>query len=104
MSILDDIGLFFSRTFHALLPFIKQFFTDAGKILLNTATKVVFQIAADPSLLTASGAEKRQIAYDAIVKDLTAAGITLGTSVINGAIEAAVAALKAEPSPVQINP
>lgn len=90
MTFTEKVKFFFTKIGSFLLPFVKIFLSSAGKILGDIALKTVLQIAADPSMVKAGGLEKRQAAFDAIVKELKSRGIELGTSVINAAIEAAV--------------
>lgn len=73
-----------------LVPFIKRFLTEAGLALAAAATEVV-QVLADTSM---TGDEKRKEAFKLIVERLKAKGITLSSSLIYAAIEAAVAKLK----------
>jgi len=86
------LKMFFGNVGDFLMPFVKIFISQAGQILMNTALKVVMDIAKDPSLATDQA--KRDAAFQAIMADLKAKGITLGTSTINAAIEAAVQKIK----------
>ncbi len=80
-----------------LVPFIQMFLTSAGVALANAAMQAVAAVAADNTIL--ANEDKRKAAFDRIVADLTASGIRIGvevtTSMINGAIEAAVRNQKA---------
>jgi hypothetical protein len=79
-----------------LVPFIKTFLTKSGVALAQIALQVVADIAADKTLITDD--EKRKAAFDRIKDQLIAGGISIGVevtdSMINRAIEAAVAAHK----------
>jgi hypothetical protein len=82
--------IFFSAVWVFLKPFILQFITNEGQIVMIAAIKAVKVLEAS----TMPGAEKQTEAYKIILKDLQAQGIMAATHVINGAIEAAVANLK----------
>jgi LL-H family phage holin len=73
-----------------LVPFIKRFLAEGGLALSAAATEVV-QMLASTSM---SGDDKRKEAFRLIVERLKAKGLNLSTSLINAAIEAAVAKLK----------
>jgi LL-H family phage holin len=75
-----------------LIPLIKRFLSDAGIALAAAATEVV-QLLADTTM---TGDEKRKEAFRLIVERLKAKGITLSSSLIYAAIEAAVQKLKAK--------
>ena len=92
MSFFDKLKALFTNVETFLLPYIKQFLTTEGPIILAAAEKAVIALAASAM----PGAEKQSAAYTAIVTDLQAQSITASTSVINGAIEAAVAKLKTQ--------
>jgi hypothetical protein len=62
------------------------------------AEKAVVAVAQDPSLLTAKGEDKRKAALNLVVGNLTSQGITIATSTINGALEAALVKAKADGS------
>ena len=91
MSFFDKFKAFLSSVEDFLMPFIKQFLTTEGPIILAAAEKAVLALAAQ----SMPGAQKQAAAYTAIVTDLQAQSITASTSVINAAIEAAVAKVKA---------
>ena len=95
MSFYDDLKLFISAAEKYLAPFIRQFLTGIGPIVLAAAEKAVITFAAQQM----PGADKKAGAYQQIVTDLQAQGITAAASIINGAIEAAVAGLKSEAPP-----
>lgn len=82
--------IFFSAAWVFLKPFVLQFITDEGQLVMEAAIKAVKVLEAS----TMPGAEKQTEAYKMILKDLQAKGITVATHVINGAIEAAVAKIK----------
>jgi hypothetical protein len=73
-----------------LIPLIKRFLTDGALALAAAATEVVTMLADT----TMSGEDKRKEAFRLIVERLRVKGITLSSSLIYAAIEAAVAALK----------
>jgi hypothetical protein len=94
MSFAQKMKVVFSKMWDFLAPFVMIFLSGAGKALAASAMKAVAQVAADLSIISSD--EKRQAAFKAITQELAAQGIELGTSVINAAIEAAVAKLKAK--------
>lgn len=87
----DHVTSFFSKVQDFLAPFEKQFMTQAGPIVLAAAEQAVEVLAASAF----TSAQKRDEAFKQITNDLKKQGISVGTSIINGAIEAAVAKLKA---------
>lgn len=92
MSFFDKFKAFLSSVEDFLMPFIKQFLTTEGPIILAAAEKAVLALASQ----SMPGAEKQTAAFQAIVTDLQAQSITASTAVINGAIESAVAKIKAQ--------
>lgn len=94
---MNRFKLLFSSLWTFLQPFIAIFLSEIGPALVKSATEAVKLAAAN--LAAEPGSVKRGAAYDMIVADLRAQGIQLGaqvtTSMINAAIEAAVAAFKA---------
>ena len=90
MTFWEKIKFISSKAFEFLLPFIKILLSQAGMILAESAMKAVTTM----SLTDLSNDAKRVAAFDSIMSDLKAKGITLGTSVINSAIETAVLNLK----------
>jgi hypothetical protein len=84
------LKILFSAVWVFLKPFVLQFISDEGQLVMEAAIKVVKALEAS----TMPGAEKQAEAYKIILRDLQAQGITVATHVINGAIEAAVAKLK----------
>jgi hypothetical protein len=75
-----------------LLPFLKLFISEIGPIILAAAEQSVIALAAQ----NMTGEEKRNEAFNRIKTNLISQGIVVGTSVINAAIEAAVAKFKSE--------
>jgi hypothetical protein len=94
MSFFDKLKALFSSVENFLLPFIHQFLSSEGPIILAAAEKAVLALAAQAM----PGAEKQSEAFKMIVTDLQSQSITAGTAVINSAIEAAVAKIKATPA------
>lgn len=82
-----------------LKPFISQFMTVEGPIILKAAAEAVAVFAAQ----SMPGAQKQTGAYQTITTNLEAQSITIGASIINSAIEAGVAAIKAPAVPVTPN-
>ena len=74
------------------MPFIKKMTTDAGIFALEMAIIYVPQI--NDSFKDKDGAAKRAEVFRLIQEAAKAKGIQLADSIINGAIEAAVAKLK----------
>lgn len=92
MSYWQKIKFIFSQIFKFLEPFIKIFLAKSGKILAEAAMRAVVATAA--SYRDSDGETKRKEAFKMIKEDLERREIELGASVINAAIEAAVAKLK----------
>ena len=92
MSLLAWLKILFVAIGVFLAPFIRQFLTDIGIALAEAAMEAV-QAVADSGL---SGEEKRKEAFRLIYERLKAKGIEVSSSLINGAIEAAVAKLKSK--------
>mgnify|MGYP001301375835 CR=1 FL=1 len=90
MSFSEWLKIIFGAIGTFLVPLIKRFFVDGAIALAEAATEVV-QILSSTEM---SGEDKRKEAFRLIVERLKAKGITLSTSLINAAIEAAVAKLK----------
>lgn len=82
----------FSNVWDFLQPFLRNFLSEAGAILAETALQVVSELQNE--MADASGAEKRQQAFNIITETLKAKGIALSSSIINSAIEAAVQKIK----------
>jgi LL-H family phage holin len=92
MAFWQSLKLTFSKVFELLLPFIKRMASDAGIFALEMAVIYVPQVA--NSLKDKDGAEKRKEVFRLIQEAAKAKGIVLADSIINAAIEAAVAKLK----------
>ena len=92
-TIFEKIKAFFSSVEEFLLPFIHQFVTAEGPVILAAAEKAVLALAAS----ALGGSEKQAEAFKAILADLESQGIKAGTAIINSAIEACVAKIQ-EPS------
>ena len=92
MTFIEKVKFSLSKVFEMLLPFIKKMTSDAGIFALELAIKYVPEIAL--SMKDADGAAKRKEVFRLIQEAAKAKGIQLADSVINGAIEAAVAKLK----------
>ena len=88
---IEKLKIMFSAIGDFLLPFLKQFMSAAGPMILDAAQKAVSTMAQQ---LAMPNAEKRDAAFAMITADLKRRGIEAATSTINGAIEAAVARLK----------
>lgn len=86
------VKMFFSEVWDFLLPFVKMFATASGKIILDLAFQAVKEMATSgmPS------GEKREEAFKMITIQLKDREIEAATHVINYAIEAAYAKLKAQ--------
>lgn len=84
------VKAFFGAVGDFLIPFIKIFATESGKIILDLALQAVTQMAKTgiPS------GEKREEAFKSIMVDLQSREIKAATSTIYYAIEAAYAKLK----------
>lgn len=78
-----------------LLPFIQSFFSAMGPVVAASAVNAVGIV--QKSMTDAAWRDKRDAAFDLVVKDLKVQGITVGAqvavSLINRSIEAAVAQL-----------
>lgn len=85
----DKMKLFMSGLWAFIRPFFMKFISEAGSFALTTAMEVVLTIAKDPSLLSKSGTEKRDIALQQIRAKAIGAGIQLSTTMILDAIQAA---------------
>ena len=87
---MDKIKFLMSDLWGFLWPFILVMLTSGGQLLAASAMAAVAAMATSDL----SGPDKRDMALDMIKKDLRAGGITIATSVINAALEAAVVKLK----------
>jgi LL-H family phage holin len=92
MTFFEKVKFTMSKVFEMLLPFLKKMTSDAGIFALEMAILYVPQIA--DSMKDADGAEKRKEVFRLIQEAAKAKGIQMTDSIINGAIEAAVAKLK----------
>ena len=88
----EKIKIVMSAIFNELIPFFKQFLTEYGAVVLQIAGTVVMDLATSKL----SSEQKREAAYVAIKEELVKKGIEVGSRVINSAIEAQVAKLKAK--------
>lgn len=75
-----------------LKPILIMFLSKAGSSLAAIALTVVADIAADKTNITND--DKRKAAFDKIKEQLISQGISVGTSVINTAIEIALQKIK----------
>jgi hypothetical protein len=94
MSFAEKMKLFFSKVWDFLYPFVKVFLSQAGSVLASAAIAAVKIVAETHK--DADGDTKRKAAFNLIKDDLAAKGITLASSFIFSAIEAAVQKLKLE--------
>jgi len=92
MSFVEKLKFIMSKVFELLLPFLKRMTTDAGIFALEMAILYVPQI--NDSFKDKDGAEKRAEVFRLIKEAAQKKGIELADSIVNGAIEAAVAKLK----------
>lgn len=94
----EKVKIIMSNIWVFVLPFLRQLMKQAGPVLASAALAAVQATAS--SLKAASGTEKRQAAFDAIVADLSSQGLQIGidvsTSMINAAIEVALQKIKVE--------
>lgn len=90
--------LIFSSIWGFVQPFLKMFLTKMGPIVLAAAVDAVKSVQGDNGDL--SGSAKRALAFGAIEDTLKKQAVTVGTdvavSMVNAAIEIAVAKMKAE--------
>ena len=88
----DKIKIFLSNMWVFIYPFIKQFIVGVGPTILTLAISVCtkYQVG------DLSSEQKREAAFVEIKETLLAKGIEVGTSVINSAIESAVAYIKSK--------
>lgn len=92
MSLREKLQLLWSDVWDIIAPFVRLFLTKSGQALAEIALSAVVKVASDPSILT--GEAKRNKAFNMILVELKARGITIATSVINTAIEVAVQKMK----------
>lgn len=91
MTFFAKVKIVLSNIFEFLLPFIKQFLTAEGAIILQIAEKIVISLIS--AQLTSK--EKHDQAVTLIKVELTNQSIQAAAHVINSAIEAALAKAKA---------
>ena len=95
MSVWTDFTHWLSNVGHAILGFMGDLMTsiaeNGGAVLIQAATDAV----AAAETKGGTGAEKLAAAQAAVIADLTNKGIPVVLNAVNGAIEAAVARLKA---------
>ncbi len=84
------IQFIMSQMWEFLKPFILVLMSKIGPVLAEAAISAVTAAAAS----SLGSSAKHDYAFNAIVDDLKQHGIEIGTSVINLAIEAAVAKMK----------
>jgi len=80
-----------SEAWNFLRPFILVLLSQGGKILMSAALEAV---QAASTMTGATGAQKRDAAFEIVKSKLAGAGMEMATSVINSAIEAAVLKIK----------
>lgn len=90
MTFWEKLKFVGSKAFDFILPFLKILISQAGIILIESATSAVTTL----STTDLSNDARRVAAFDSITSDLKTKGISMGTSVINLAIEAAVVKMK----------
>ena len=88
----SKIKIVMSAIFNELIPFFKQFLSEYGTIVLQIVGTVVMDLATSKL----SSEQKHETAFVAIKEELIKKGIEVGSRVINSAIEAQVAKLKAQ--------
>lgn len=92
----ERIKIMSSGIWGFILPFVRQMMSSVGPILASAAIAAVKATAENAVGVT--NAQKRDMAYEAIVADLTKSGIKvgvdIGSSMVNAAIEVAVQKLK----------
>ena len=95
----DKVKIFFSQTWDFIYPFIKQFMSEEGTMILMMALNVCAEIQS--TMGDADGEAKRSEALARLEAALMAQGFKIALSVLNSAIEMAVAKLKATPEVVE---
>lgn len=98
-SLWTKLQVFFSASWVVIYPFVKQFMSEAGAMALSMAPSVVAVI--EDTMGDADGAAKRAEAFSRIEAALMAQGVKIAANIIYGAIEAAVAKLKATPNTIE---
>jgi hypothetical protein len=98
----EKLKILSSSVWTFLLPFVRQMISKSGTILAAAALEAVKAVASN--LTGATNNEKRDLAFNSIVRNLESQGIKVGvdvgTSLVYAAIETAVQAMKAE-TPIQ---
>lgn len=89
MSFKDKIKLLFSNIWEFLAPFVMMFLKKSGQVLMGMAIEIVKTIAADPSMLSKSGQEKRELAIKELKHRALSSGLTISTTVALNMIQAA---------------
>lgn len=87
LKLFGDIGEYLSVLFDKAIK-------EELKVVLPIATKLVRQVAADPTLL--SGSSKRDAVIAGIIAELGAAQMQVGLSVVSLAVELAYTRMKIE--------
>ena len=98
-SLWTKLQVFFSASWVVIYPFVKHFMSEAGAMALSMAPSVVAVI--EDTMGDADGAAKRAEAFSRIEAALMAQGVKIAANIIYGAIEAAVAKLKATPNTIE---
>lgn len=86
----EKMKILMSGVWEFLLPFFRQMMTQSGQILASAAMAAVTAAAQGDM----TNEERRTAAFNSILADLQKQGISMGTSIINAALEAAVQKLK----------
>ena len=89
----EKVKVLFSAAWPVIYPYLKQFLSEEGAMVLAMAPSVVAVI--QDTMGDADGGAKRQEAFVRIQAALTAQGIKIAANIIYSEIEAAVAKLKA---------
>ena len=96
MGFWENFKIISSKVFQFFLPLIQKFLQEGGPIILSLAFEIIPVIA-----MTHKGADgdaKRKEAFRQISERAKAQGIVISSSLINAAIELAVAKLKEKDS------
>lgn len=88
---LEKIKFLMSQAYEFLLPFIKILLSEVGQALIDASLEAV---RAANSMPGATGAQKRDAAFEIIKNKMASAGVEVAARTINQAIEAAVAKVK----------
>jgi hypothetical protein len=88
----QKLGVIFGTLWDFIKPLLSAGIHDALNQLLPVALNIVAQIAKDPTVV--SNDDKRNAALKNLQSYVTMIGISVGTSVLNTAIELAVQKLK----------